>query len=57
MEDLPWRNELVGGSPVPIVSMVVFNDRLYVATAEGVFVKGEDDRFRRLDLVSLEGEK
>jgi hypothetical protein len=33
-------------SQVPVVSMVVFNDRLFVATAEGVFERGQDGVFR-----------
>lgn len=39
---------------VPIVALVVFKDRLYLATADGVFVKDENDDFQELKLVYVE---
>lgn len=40
--------ELVAKSPVPIVSMVVFKGRLFVATREGVFERRDDGEFHEM---------
>ena len=36
-----------------IVSMVVFNNKLYIATNLGVYVKNEDDKFDQLEIVKI----
>lgn len=47
MNDIPRRPiELIASCPFPIVGMCVFQDCLYVATAEGVFVRDGDGVFR-----------
>jgi len=46
----PW--ELVASSPRVIVGIVVFRDRLIVATSEGVFERREDGRFHELEFVA-----
>lgn len=52
MDAEPPRNmELVATSKVPIISMVVFKDRLFVATSEGVFERGDDGAFHEMQFV------
>lgn len=48
--------EIPAASPkqVPIVAMVVFKDHLYLATADGVFVKDDNNDFQELRLVYAE---
>ncbi len=46
MDETVKGMELVATSPLPIVSMAVFRDRLFVATSDGVFERGEDGVFR-----------
>lgn len=38
-----------------IVAMTIFKDDLYVATQDGVFIKGEDDIFRQLKIENKNG--
>lgn len=45
---------LIAKSPLSIVSMCVFNDRLFVATSEGVFERREDGAFHELRFVLTE---
>lgn len=40
--------KLVATSPIPIVSMVEFKGRLFVATREAVFERDEDGVFRKV---------
>jgi hypothetical protein len=44
--------ELVATSAIPIVSMCVFQDRLIVATQEGVFERLEDGKFHEIEFVA-----
>lgn len=37
-----------------IVSMLVFNERVFLATETGVFVKDENDVFKQLEIQYLE---
>lgn len=43
--------ELVATSPVPVVGMVTFKDRLFVATSEGVFERQDDGAFHEVRFV------
>jgi hypothetical protein len=46
--------DLIATSPHPIVSMVSFDDRLFIATAGGVFERLADGKFHELKFVVKE---
>lgn len=43
--------ELIAKSPMPIINMCVFNDRLFVATTDGVFERLADGSFHEIRLI------
>lgn len=47
-------DRLIASTPVPIISMCIFKDRLFVATSEGVFERGDDGVFHECRLVKAE---
>lgn len=55
MPEIPYRAaKLIAKSPAPIVSMVVFHDRLFVATSDAVFERDEGGEFHEVRLVCAE---
>ncbi len=46
--------QTAGGEAIHCTSMVMFNDKLYVATDKGVYVMGDDDKLHPIELVQGE---